>query len=89
LLGPRQSPPIASRAVPPNGKADDDDNRHRGICHHMDNGGTHVVVAMRCAVGMLVLSKFDDMDIAAVMRLTRTLLHRASRQRQRPKKPDP
>jgi hypothetical protein len=39
----------------------------------MDNGGTHVVVAMRCAVGMLVLSKFDDMDIAAVMRLTRTV----------------
>src|ERR1700675_4789256 len=33
----------------------------------MDDGGAHVVVAMRGAVRMLVLGKFDRVDLAAVV----------------------
>src|SRR3984957_2533910 len=45
-------------------QADDDEYRYSGICHHMDHGSAHIVIAVRLAMCVLMLFEDHRMFIA-------------------------
>src|SRR6202034_2688647 len=53
--------------IPAERKPDDDQRRYRRIRQNMDDGGAHIVVALRLAMGVLVLGKLDVVDFAAAI----------------------
>ena len=48
-------------------QADNDHHRNRSVAQHVDDGGTHIVVALHRAVGMFMLDELDGVDLAAAI----------------------